>query len=78
MIEPITATTVLGLAKTVSKPINDLYEFLKKEAKFNLDKSQIESINQNYRFHVENIKKVKTIYKGDEAINLDDFFIYLR
>ena len=74
MIEPISITTALGVAKVINKPLNDLYELLKREAKFQFDKKQIESINKNYKINIENIKRVKTIYKGDEAINLDEFF----
>lgn len=74
MIEPISVSAAMGVAKVVNKPLNELYDFLKRETKFHFDKKQLDDVKSNYRLNIENIKKVKTIYKGDEAINLDEFF----
>jgi NACHT domain len=70
MADPV----LLGFVKVVNKPLNDLYEYLKHEVKFHLEKKKLNEIDERLSLKIENIKKVKTIYKGDEAIDLNSFF----
>ena len=70
MVDPL----ALNLLKVVNKPLNDLYDFIKKETKFHLEKQKLNEISGKLDNKVENIKKVKTIYKGDEAIDLNLFY----
>lgn len=76
MVEPIAASTAtaLSMIKVLNKPLTDLYEYLKQEGKFKLDKSKIEQKREKLFFKINNLNKVKTIYKGDEAIDLNEFF----
>lgn len=74
MIEPVTTSTALSVAKGLNKPLIDLYEYLKKEAKLNIDKVRFDEANKKLTSKIDNLKKVKTIYKGDEAIDLDIFY----
>lgn len=74
MIEPVTASTALSMAKILNKPLTDLYEFLKKETKFNIDKIRFDEVNKKLTSKNDGLKKVKTIYKGDEAIDLEIFY----
>lgn len=76
MVEPIT-TTILGsklLGQALSKPLNDLYEYLKVKANIQIDLNKLKNIDQNIAKKAQSIKLVKTIYKGDEAIDLENFF----
>lgn len=73
MVEPTTALA-MGFAKTLNKPLNDLYIYLKDNTKFYLDKNKLNEINKNLEEKIKNIRNVKTIYKGDEAIDLESFF----
>ena len=70
----IETTAVIGVFKLVNKPLTDLYEYLKKEAKLSVDKVRFDEVNKKLNLKIENLKKVKTIYKGDEAIDLDIFY----
>lgn len=76
MVEPIT-TTLLGsklVGQALSKPLNDLYEYLKVKASINIDLNKLRNIDQNIAKKAQSVKMVKTIYKGDEAIDLENFF----
>lgn len=70
MVEP----SALALLKVINKPLNDLYDFIKKETKFHLEKQKLNDISGKLDNKIESIKKVKTIYKGDEAIDLNLFY----
>lgn len=70
MVEP----SALALLKVINKPLNDLYDFIRKETKFHLEKQKLNDISGKIDTKIENIKKVKTIYKGDEAIDLNLFY----
>ena len=70
----IETTAVIGVFKLVNKPLTDLYEYLEKEAKLSVDKVRFDEVNKKLNLKIENLKKVKTIYKGDEAIDLDIFY----
>lgn len=74
MIEPVTVSTALGMVKVLNKPLTDLYEYLKKEAKFNIEKNKFDDISKKLNSKINTLKKVKTIYKGDEAIDLHNFY----
>lgn len=73
MIAPTTALA-MGFAKTLNRPLSELYIFLKENAKFHLDKKRLNEINEKLEQKINHIRNVKTIYKGDEAINLESFF----
>lgn len=70
MVEP----SALALLKVINKPLNDLYDFIKTETKFHIEKQKLNDISGKLDNKIENIKKVKTIYKGDEAIDLTLFY----
>lgn len=70
MVEP----SALALLKVINKPLNDLYDFIKTETKFHIEKQKLNDISGKLDNKIENIKKVKTIYKGDEAIDLNLFY----
>ncbi|WP_425917208.1 NACHT domain-containing protein [Acinetobacter sp. TSRC1-2] len=70
MAEPLS----LGIIKVINKPLNDLYDYLKQQTKFHLEKQRLNDISGKIELKIENIKKVKTIYKGDEAIDLNSFY----
>jgi len=70
MVDP----SLSALFKVINKPLNDLYDFVKKETKFHLEKQKLNDISGKLEIKIENIKKVKTIYKGDEAIDLNLFY----
>lgn len=53
MVDPL----ALNLLKVVNKPLNDLYDFIKKETKFHLEKQKLNEISGKLDNKVENIKK---------------------
>lgn len=71
MVEP---TTLLGVAKTVKKPLDDLYELGKGSFKKKLEKWQVnKNINGLYQ-RIAAIQKVNTIWQIEKEVNLKKFY----
>lgn len=69
MLEP-----TFAVAPLVVKPINDLYDFIKDKITQKFDERAIKKVQSTLTERIESVQKVKTIYKGDSAINLKEFY----
>lgn len=69
MLEP-----TFAVAPLVVKPVNDLYDFIKDKISQKLDERAIRKVQATLAERIESVQKVKTIYKGDSAINLKEFY----
>lgn len=63
-----------AVASLVVKPVNDLYDLIKDKITQKFDERAIKKIQKNLTERIETVQKVKTIYKGDSAINLKEFY----
>jgi len=67
----LTATTALRL---LQNPINDIYSFAKGKTGLGIEKLKTQTNIKKLSKSIINIQNVKTIYKGDSAINLKTFY----
>ncbi len=65
---------LLAVAKTLSKPINDLYELGKDQFKSQLQKAKSSANINKIHKQISNVHKVKTIWQIDKAVSLKKFY----
>lgn len=62
------------IAKIINAPLDDLYNYLKDKTNNNIDKLKNSKNISKLSDRIFELQNVKTIYKGDSAINLKTFY----
>lgn len=74
MVEPVSAGVGLGAVRLASKPINDIYEYLKSQSVIGFEKIKIDTASNKFKIFIDKLVMVKTIMNSTESVSLNDFY----
>jgi len=75
MVDPITSAFSAKFATAaLSKVVDDLYDFLKSEAKYTLNKRTVRRKLATLSSRMHNVRFVKTLWQLDTAVDVESFY----
>lgn len=67
--------SAMGIGQIIGKPFGDIYDSFKDEIKTNTHIQELNEVVDELEKQFLDVVKVKTIYKGDKAIDLNTFYV---